>query len=226
MKHLIIGFGEIGQAIFEVLELNKDNNISILDKTFESLIDNEYDFIHICFPYNWRFIGECRKYKKKYKGLFVIHSTVKLGTCKKLGAVHSPVMGIHPYLFKSLMTFTKFFSGDNAGKVAKEFEKCGVKVFVLRHTKDTEAAKLWSTTYYGWLIVLNKELHEYCKKHDLDFGFINGVWNRIYNDGYRKLKKPYRKPILKYMDGKIGGHCVIPNAKILGGKIGSIVRGY
>lgn len=224
-NHLIVGYGEIGKAVHEVLKKNKENEIYYIDKNAIISLTN-YDFLHICFPYSRSFVKQCKKYKEMYGGLMVIHSTVKLGTTEKLNACHSPVVGIHPHLAKSIMTFKKFFAGYEAYKISEEFKKCGVKVQIALNSRNTESAKIWSTTYFGWLIVFNKELKKYCDKNDLDFDFINSTWNQNYNEGYKKLGTNFVKPILKFIKGKIGGHCVVPNAKILKGKIGNIIKKY
>ena len=40
-------------------------------------------------------------------------------------------------------------------------------------------------------------------------------FNHTYNEGYKKLGKTYVvRPVL-YPTDKIGGHCIIPNAKLL-----------
>jgi hypothetical protein len=41
-------------------------------------------------------------------------------------------------------------------------------------------------------------------------------WNQDYNDLYRELDMPqYQKFILDPPKGQIGGHCIIPNVKLL-----------
>ena len=69
------------------------------------------------------------------------------------------------------------------------------------------------------MIMLEKEIYKYCKDNNLDFDIVYSDSNRTYNYGYNKLdKKNVIRPILKQVDGKIGGHCIVSNAKILSEK--------
>ena len=50
----------------------------------------------------------------------------------------------------------------------------------------------------------------------VDFDAVATEFNETYNDGYTKLgKKNVIRPVLFVDDKPIGGHCIIPNAKIL-----------
>lgn len=215
-KHLVIGYGEIGKALYKVLE----KNAIVRKYDFKNLlyleVDDPLDFIHICFPYTNKFIQSVMDYKVVLKNaIIVVHSTVPIGTCEKLGVAHSAVIGRHPYLYKSLLTFTKYISGENAKSIQKEFKKAGMKTKIIKRTRDTESAKLWSTTYYGMLILINKEIKKWCDANNVDFNFVNKEWNKNYNKGYKELGYDFIKPILKYMPGPIGGHCILPNAEFL-----------
>ena len=51
--------------------------------------------------------------------------------------------------------------------------------------------------------------------------------NQSYNDGYNELGHPqYKKYILKHMEGKIGGHCVISNLDLLDSDVSDIIKKY
>ena len=94
MINLVIGMGEVGKAIQQILGCDSINS------NFDNLKD--YDTIHICFPYSDEFIEQVKSYQETYKpSLTIVHSTVPVGTCKKLGAVHSPIRGIHPQWSRS-----------------------------------------------------------------------------------------------------------------------------
>lgn len=154
----------------------------------------------------------------------MVHSTVKVGTCQKVGAVHSPVRGVHPDLEGGVRTFVKYFGGLEADLAAKPFDECGVETYVFPRSMDVEALKLWSTTQYGLFITLNKEMKKYCEENNLDFNLIYVHANATYNHGYYKLGRgEVLRPVLKYMQGKIGGHCVIPNCSLLEGDIANFI---
>lgn len=209
MNHLVIGKGQIGSAIQKVLKCDGIDYGEEKQKT--------YDIIDICFGYSENFIDTVKAYQKKYQPKYtVIHSTVPIGTSDQLGAVHSPVRGRHPDLYKSMFVFTKYFGGIQAKDLKEEYQKYGFSVSTTPNARNTEALKLWDTTQYGWNIVLQKHIAKFCKEYNLDFNLIYTRANRSYNSGYSKLKGTmYRRPTLKHQDGKIGGHCVIPNAQIL-----------
>ncbi len=93
LKSLIIGAGEIGNSL---------HNVIGGDITGKTEASDSYDIIHICFPYDDKFVDEVKRYQKLYSTEHtVIHSTVPVGTSTSLGAIHSPVIGVHPYLEKS-----------------------------------------------------------------------------------------------------------------------------
>ncbi len=141
--------------------------------------------------------------------------------------VHSPVRGVHPELYEGIKTFVKYIGADNkkAGKMArKHLEGLGIKVKILSSSLASEALKLWDTTQYGWLIILNKEIKKWCDKQGLDFAEIYTEPNKSYNEGYQKLGRPeVARPYLKYMPGKIGGHCVISNCHLLNSEIAKFI---
>ena len=111
MKSLIIGAGEIGQALEKVL--NKYYKVWIRDKDWGEE-DIHPDIIHICFPYSENFVSNVDKYQRQYDPKYtIIHSTVPVGTARNCSAMHSPIIGIHPSLEQSLTTFTKFIGGDH-----------------------------------------------------------------------------------------------------------------
>ena len=138
MTNLIIGKGEVGNALFRIL------GGWVIDKN--ELGTMGFDIIHICFPYSDEFESEVRRYQDYYKPKYtIIHSTVPVGTSRKLNAIHSPIRGIHPNLDAGIRTFVKFIGGKKASEIADVFRRAGIKV-MLFDTKTTEAMKLWDTS--------------------------------------------------------------------------------
>lgn len=219
-NNLVIGLGQIGSAIRSIL---KCDGIDLGNHT-----KKHYDVIHICIPYSKTFVKSVRKYQKLFTPkITVIHSTVPVGTSDKLGAVYSPCRGKHPNLEKGIRTFEKLFAGKQAKKASHIFLSKGIKVKIHKDTKTAEAFKLWDTTQYGFNIILEKEIHKYCTKNKLDFDVIYTWGNETYNKGYKKLGHPeYTKYVLKHVDGKLGGHCVVQNTPLLGGRIAKFIKEY
>jgi UDP-N-acetyl-D-mannosaminuronate dehydrogenase len=149
---------------------------------------------------------------------------VAVGTSAQFNAVHSPIRGVHPHLAEGICTFEKYFGGERAVEAADLFASLGINCITTDKAENTEAMKLWDTTYYGWNIVFEKAVHAYCEEHRLDFDIVYTHANRGYNSGYADLGMDnVQRPVLKHYPGKIGGHCVIPNAKLLGGEIADFI---
>ncbi|MCK4307115.1 hypothetical protein KAW50_02685 [candidate division WOR-3 bacterium] len=222
MKSLIIGAGQVGKALFYILR--ESHEVVLMDR---KLTSEKFEIIHICFPYSNKFVSEVKRYKKHFKPKYlVIHSTVPLGTSKKCNAFFSPVRGIHPRLNASLLIFIKYLA-PYSDFLKKYFEKTGMKIAESGNQDDLEALKLWSTTQYGLSIVVEKEIYKYCKKHRLSFDLVYKDGNKTYNKGYSDFKMPnVLRPILEEMEGKIGGHCVIPNCKLLDSTIARLISRY
>lgn len=208
---LVIGLGQIGFAIAKVLECDG------IDKDQEAP-QKSYKFLHICIPYSDDFVKIVKAYQELYTPDYtIIHSTVPLGTSRKCDATHSPCRGVHPKLEEGIRTFIKYFGGVDAYVCSLVFQEKGVTTYHTENQEDTEALKLWDTTQYGKMIMLEKEIYEWCKVNKVDFDLVYTKANEHYNEGYMKLgRHEVVRPYLKHMDGPIGGHCVLPNAKLLG----------
>ena len=224
----ILGFGEIGSSMAQfyknprIKDLKKDDGLQGVE------------VLHICIPWFDNFIDIVKKeIKLANPKLTIIHTTVAPGTTQKLAkmfggmVVHSPVRGVHPHLYKGIKTFGKYIGAENkkAGNMAeKHLISLGIKTKLFIPAKTTEALKIWDTTQYGWNIILNKEIKKWCDKNEVDFEKVYTEANISYNQGYKKLgRNEVLRPYLKYMKGKIGGHCVMQNCKILDSDIARII---
>ncbi len=215
MVHLIVGYGEVGQGLDKVLGGN--SLVVDPDKGFMGVNPKgeEPNVVHICIPPIEDFDEVVNRYKKPGV-LIIVHSSVAVGTCDRLGVVHSPIRGVHPNMAEGIQTFVKYFGGKDAEKAANIFSELGLIVKVFPEARTTEALKLWDTTQYGFLIMLEKYVHKWCEDNAIDFDAIYTEANRDYNEGYRALGRPeVVRPYLKHYPGKIGGHCVVPNGKLL-----------
>lgn len=212
----ILGYGEVGQAM---AKFYKSPKIKDLDRD-DGLKDIE--ILHVCIPYSEKFISIIKKEIKKIKPkLTIIHSTVAVGTTKKLGGriVHSPVRGLHPNLHQAIKTFVKYIGADDE-KIAlmaqKHLEGLGIKTKILMPSTTTELGKLLDTTYYGLCIAFHGEVKKMCDQLKLDFEKVATDFNQTYNEGYKKLGlENVIRPVLHAPNPSIGGHCIIQNAKIL-----------
>jgi hypothetical protein len=219
---IVIGGGEIGNSVYNVL--SNEYEVDLYDIKYpkgdlEEMEKNTYVYMHICFPYGNDFIEQVNKYKEIFKPKYVIvHSTVRVGTCSDLGAYHSPCLGIHPDLTISMKTFTKFISGgtaDGRAHLANYFRRAGLTIYLTDKSETTELSKIMCTTYYGMNIEFTKEMKRQCDLYGVPFEFWT-IWNNNYNQGYTRLNHPeYVRQNLVPMMSEQGGHCTIPNTKLL-----------
>ena len=220
MKIGILGNGEVGSAIGKFYE-----NPLIKDLNKDEIGEQKLDVLNVCIPYSKKFIDIVFESIKKNKpNLVIVHSTVHPGTTKRIfdkypKIVHSPIRGIHPYLFEGVKTFVKFIGADDKkiGIIAKEhMEKIGLIIKLVDNSTSTELGKLLDTTYYGFCIAFHQFADDLCDKYDVDFEVVMTEFNKTYNEGYAKLgKKNVVRPVLFSPKKKIGGHCVVSNAEIL-----------
>lgn len=221
MTNLVIGnLGEVGAALQKVLHC--------VGHDAENPIAGAWDVIHICFPYSKTFEASVRLYQKKYTPkLTVIHSTVPVGVSRRLGAIHSPIHGIHPELESGIRTFVKYIGAVNredAETLLRIYQEKGIKGFIVENPETSELSKLGCTTRHGLMIIEQKLFKNLCNAYGANFEQAYTQWNGHYTEGYRVLGLPYvQRPILKDMPGPIGGHCILPNCKLLGGEVASFI---
>lgn len=218
MKTLILGAGEVGTSLAEVLRSVHD--VVLLDKDPNDVPDVKV--LNICYPFSDAFVETTKRYIRQYEPLFtIIHSTVPVGTTRAVAydAVHSPVHGVHPHLAEGMKTFPKFVGGRSSMAVtgAVQFMRlAGIDANAISSSEASELSKLLCTTYYAWNVVYAKEAAALCDRLGLPFDEVYTQWNEAYNRGYEQLGMPnVRRPVLKPVPGPIGGHCLIPNATIL-----------
>ena len=219
----ILGYGEIGKAIhhFYPEALIKDLEID----EFNDL--EKMDVLHVCIPFNERFEPTVNEVRDKYRpSCVIIHSTVGVGTTKKLNkswnnCVHSFVRGTHPDLTSGLRNFTKIIAADTidmARKARYSLEGVGIKCEIWNGSRNSELAKILSTTAYGMNIAFQKEAYELCEKYGADPSLVYERATVTYNEGWDRLGKPrFKRPIIANMPGKSGGHCIIPNLEFVQG---------
>ena len=225
MPDIILGMGEVGETLFDLLVDRKFDCIGIdledskcKNYTENKIIENP-QYLHVCLP------GELEKFtdiviewinKIKNIQVVVIHSTVKPGTTKNIQErssipiLFSPVRGVHRRFLDDIKKYTKFISFDHAeinSEIKKDLEKRFKKVEWMSTTKTAELAKiLVDTTYYGWLINYAQITKMICEKENVDFEEMWKFADEIHeNLGNRP----------KMFPGIIGGHCVIPNLNLV-----------
>ena len=225
MTDIILGMGEVGETLFDLLVERGFNCIGIdMDKSKcknyseNSTIQNP-EYLHVCLPGELtEFVDITSNWISKIEGLKIVlvHSTVKPGTTKniqeksKVPVLFSPVRGVHKRFLEDIKKYTKFIASDEKQidqKIKSDLEKRFQKVDWMSTTKTAELAKiLVDTTYYGWLINYAQITKMICEKEGIDFDEMWKFADEIHeNLGNRPKMYP----------GIIGGHCVIPNLSLV-----------
>jgi UDP-N-acetyl-D-mannosaminuronate dehydrogenase len=229
-KVLVVGLGEIGRPMFEILSesgMFSAYGVDIDEKKMRDLkqdevfFPSEFDVLHVCISCSDRdeFINTVLGYIQRFKPkLAIINSTVQPGTTMKVQArcdchvAHSPIRGVHiseEHMKWEIKRWTKYVGGASleAAILAQDhFKKIGLQTRVLKSCAETELAKLFETTYRAWMIVCFQEMHRISKHLGTSFDDIVD----FIEDTHRvRLDRPVMYPDV------IGGHCQIPNIRLL-----------
>lgn len=210
---VVVGLGEVGKPLLELLA--PYHNVIGVDIQPPSAPIGPVDVLHVCYPFEIQdFVGETVRYIKLFNpALTVINSTVGVGTTRSVAersgakVVHSPVRGKHARMLQEMRSYTKFVGGldpEAAREAAQHFESAGVKTRVLSSPEACELGKLCETTFFGVMIAWAQEVERYCEQSGASYDEVIALYEEI------KFFPP-----VKYFPGVIGGHCVMPNIKIL-----------
>lgn len=216
--HLVIGLGETGGPLYEVLcdkfgEENVSGHDPVKGVMYESEFQPPVDFMHICIPYSDRFVKIVQGCKEMFRAKHVIiHSTVPIGTTRQIkGAVHSPILGRHNRMKEDLLAYPKYVGGnDRAMDIFNEMIKI-FEVISCATPEQTELMKLMCLAKYGVHLAFQAYQKDICKEYDISYESIV-IWDELYN---RHVGEDLQRPIFRELNLPIGGHCVIPNTKIL-----------
>jgi len=210
---LVVGVGEVGGALAEVLE--RKYRVVRLDLPPVE-VRAPVRVMHICFPFAspTKFHSAAQSYIRRFQPeLTIINSTIPPGTTRALAKAtgtaiaHSPVRGKHARMAQELLRYTKFISGlDQAtNRLAQEhFNAVGMKTRLVNQPESLELAKLAETTYFGVIIAFAQALNRWARAADADYDDVTSFFEEI-----------DFLPRAKYFPGFIGGHCVIPNIDLL-----------
>jgi UDP-N-acetyl-D-mannosaminuronate dehydrogenase len=231
---LVVGLGEVGRSLFELLRESKKFEVygwDIDKKKMQGVqqddLPKKVNVLHICYLCRNQetFVKTTVDYMRRFRSdLAIIDSTVPPGTTEKIHAisgghmVHSPVRGMHKSresMKRYLSVLTKYISGVDEESVRlarKHFEDLGLKTKVLKSPVNTELAKLFETTYRAWMIACFQEMHRISRRFGADFG---DVVDLLEDDHRVRFDRPIHFPAV------IGGHCLIPNTELLLGSYDS-----
>lgn len=220
-KDIIIGGGEIGTALFQLID-TFSCPAEIEDRLQERscILDLELPvyFMHVCIPYINFFGLTLKEYANKYNPkAIIIHSTVPPGTGEKIQnlfsipVISSPIRGVHEKFPDDLQKYVKWFGFNGLYDQAvhcefiKRFTDSKIEVNTMSNGKTCETAKIiCDTTYQGWLIAFKYASDMIAEDYGVD---PEEIWKMNCD----VADKPYR-----YSDPEgIGGHCIMPNLELI-----------
>jgi hypothetical protein len=219
IKVLVIGYkGEVGGAIYKLCRRKYvTHGLDVGGFSVKNFKEpGDYDIVHVCVPsnlvskvlYQWDLNGwgACGS-----NALVIINSTVPIGFMKGINynIVYSPIRGKHPKIYRDLFRYPKWVScyDKASAKIASDhFRYLGLKTFICRNPQTAEVAKMNDTGQYGWEINWSQAMKMLCDKVDADFDQAYTKWD---HETDRWTPRTARYP------GVIGGHCVIPNSRLL-----------
>ena len=225
MKSLVLGRGQVGNALFNILKRTHKDTFcyDLIDGDYDGVKD--FDILHICFPYSDSFIEDVLSYANTFNPpVIVIHSSVPVGTTGKIkdeynqNIYYSPIRAQHDDMEKELLIYVKYIAADGIinEDIAEYFRKAG---FLVKQTSDPETlelGKLLELKRYGVYIANAKEDEDICKQYGKNYCDVVTEFETTSNEGLIKLNKAYQcQPILYPFKDFVGGHCVVEDMEIL-----------
>jgi len=217
MRHILIGYGEVGKAVYEVLSDTYD--IQIHDPKASYFVDefatDTTDVMIVAIPYGPLFEEIVLQYQRIFHAKHtLIFSSVPVGTSTKLGAVHSPIEGDHSDMATYINKHQRWVGGTDA-RIMEFLYDAGFNVVMCARPEITEFLKLRSTTYYGLCIEFARYSKAVCDEIGMSYDIVKD-YDRDYNALNNEMALPdLNRYVLDPPEGVIGGHCVLPNIKLL-----------
>lgn len=209
MRHLVLGLGEVGRPLQELLGADG------WDATHSQNTPEDADVLHIAFPYSEHFVVEVCDYRilQRPDVLTVIHSTVPIGTTEQIpNAVHSPVFGRHASMLYDMKRYPKLLGGDTAltKLLIDDFRAARLQPCNGFTSDQTEAIKLIDLATYGAQIATQRMAVEVLTSVGLTDNWLRS-WTEEMNG---ELDPLLCRPVITG-EGPIGGHCVTAGIRLL-----------
>jgi UDP-N-acetyl-D-mannosaminuronate dehydrogenase len=227
MRILIVGFGEVGRAHYEVLKdvhsvkaIDVNKSLIPIDASCAYLFTP--DLILFAMRFSSSFVEDCKEYIRKYDTgqplLINVLSTVPVGTTEMISAnaCHSTTRGLHPNLKSGLLAIPKHIGGKKSEDIAEVYRASGMQCVTHNTAKTTELAHILNNVAYGVNIALADEMEKLCRYYGVDYYEAIMRYTETNNEGYERLGlKSKRRMVLTPPNGGIGGHCVKMSAGLI-----------
>lgn len=252
MNAIIIGFGEVGRAHFEVLRKTYNGTIFYKDKGPEiydgegqivSEPPTEFELMMVatqCDPDNMgTFYDMVEDYFHRFHPKIIdILTTTPCGTAELLEEMYvdcavckSSTRGMHPNLSKFLVDIPKHIGGPAAEILSDYYEAAGFPCIIHKKSRAVELFHALNNFIYGINILAADECAKYCREFAIDYmEFL--TYRQSNNDGFLKAGYPSKvSPILTPLNNNgVLGHCItyapttIPEEKR--GPLAKMLAGY
>lgn len=190
-KILIVGFGEIGQAIFTLFRKEvAERNIFILDPEkhyqFDEKVNASFESVHICIPFTSYavFRDFLLKFDNTYTYSFMfVHTSINLYTFEEYTSKSNsqrfffPVRGTHPHIDAGIIKYLNFISpASKTANVALAIENYLSIIFPqskfeeIKSIQSNILGKLLSTTWYA-LQIAYANVVKLLSEKDVNFDF-------------------------------------------------------
>lgn len=198
MKVGIIGNGFVGNAIYQNIK-DKIQNLFVFDvddskrlSSYEDTIESDIIFVCLPTPMKDRMGGECNlsyidnffdSLPSNLNGIFVIKSTVPIGTTKRLSEKRNDLNIIHNPEFLTARNSVEDFNnadrniigGDESSSlILKKFYDeyfSHIPTFIVS-SNESETIKYFSNTYLSVKVAYFNLLYDLCEKLEMDFESI------------------------------------------------------
>lgn len=198
----IIGNGFVGNAIYQNIR-NKVNTVCVFDvnqtkstHSYEETISSDIVFVCLPTPMKERFGGECdlsyineffENLPSNLSGIFVIKSTVPVGTTEKISSnrkdlkiVHNPEFLTARNSVNDFLNAERNIIGGNE-EWAKVIENFYLAHFphisnILVNSNESEAIKYFSNTFLSVKVAYFNLMYDFCEKIGINYENVkNGV---------------------------------------------------
>jgi len=144
-KAVIIGDGELGRTLFNILKKIYPE-IAIRDKLrFQKENEShkiDFDIMHICFPYFDKFIEQVKRYQKQYNPKYtIIHSDVPAGISRRCNSTKFRNLGMEVSM-----------AGEQANEMLDYFTGAGFSVVIAGSQEIVEEMRPFTQKIGGELM--------------------------------------------------------------------------
>jgi len=207
---IVAGLGEVGKPLLTILQRTyacRGVDVTPVD------VEQPCSVLHVCYPFQIRdFVGTTIAYIERYKPeLVIIHSTVQVGTTKRVQSrtqvpvAYSPVRGKHAKMEQEMLHYQKFVGIDSREalqQASEHLSAAGFRVATYGNAETAELSKLMETTWLGILVGWAQDVERMAGEYGVSYEEVNRFVEEI-------------SYLPKVWPGFIGGHCVMPNIAIL-----------